>query len=72
MSLNIHFTIIDNRFVIIPIFTTTENQHPARHGILIFDDKQGDLVRSLNDMYEQIDAYARPIEVEQLILSDGR
>lgn len=53
MSLSIHFTIIDDRFVIIPIFTVRENHQLARQSVLIFDDKQGDVVKRLNDIYEQ-------------------
>jgi len=66
-TIQIHFTIIDERHVIIPIFTTNESERLIRHGVLIFDDKQGDLVKSLNEIYETLDAQSQSIESDQLI-----
>ena len=66
-QMRIHFTIIDERYVIIPIFSSIESERLIRHGVLIFDDRQGDLVKSLNEIYETLDAQSKPIEIEHLI-----
>jgi hypothetical protein len=62
-----HFTVIDERYVIMPIFTTIGRERQLRHGVFIFDDRQGDLVKSLNDIYATLDAKSQPIEADQLI-----
>lgn len=48
-QIRIHFTIIDERYVILPIFSSIESELLIRHGVLIFDDRQGELVKSLNE-----------------------
>ncbi len=64
---NIHFTIIDERYVIIPITTFLKNGYVQRRGQIIFDDGRGELVKSLNFIYQTLDAYSRPIEPNQII-----
>jgi hypothetical protein len=53
--------------VILPIFKSIENERLIRHGVLFFDDRQGDLVKSLNEIYETLDAQSQPMETNQLI-----
>jgi hypothetical protein len=72
LQIHIHFTIIDERYVIMPIFTSLKNERLIRHGVLIFDDRQGDLVRGLKGIYETLNAQSKPIEVEQLEVSDEK
>ena len=64
---NIHFTIIDERYAIIPITTFLENGYVQRRGQIIFDDGRGELVECLNFIYDKLDAYSHPIEPGQII-----
>jgi|GEM_PF-2687043 hypothetical protein len=66
--INIHFTIIDDRYIIIPILTSIKKVHQARHGAIFFDDPQGNLTRRLKSIYWSIEKYATPIEPDQLEL----
>jgi hypothetical protein len=63
--INLTFTIIDDRFIIMPILTSIKNAHQARHGTLLFDDPQGDLIRRLKSMYWSIEAQALPLDINQ-------
>jgi hypothetical protein len=65
--IHIHFTIVDNKYVILPIFTYIKNERLVRHGVLIFDDSKGELVRNLNNLYNDLDARSQPVEPNQLI-----
>lgn len=67
LLMNIHFTILDDQYVIMPIFTSIKRERLTRHGVFIFDDRQGDLIKALNEIYETLDAKSQPIESEQLI-----
>lgn len=62
-----HFTIIDDRFVILPILTTSPlSKGLRRHGALVFEDLVGDLVKTLKTLYEMLDATARPLTRQEL------
>ncbi len=57
-----HFIIVDRRYIVLPILTTDANtNHQIRHGALLFDDRDGDLFRSLRGIYRAIDARAYPL-----------
>ncbi|HUC25092.1 MAG TPA: hypothetical protein VMA73_20475 [Streptosporangiaceae bacterium] len=57
-----HFIIIDRRYIVLPILTTDANtNHQIRHGALLFDDRDGDLFRSLRGIYRAIDSRAYPL-----------
>ena len=68
MILNLHFTIIDDRYIIIPILTGIKKVHQTRHGALFFDDPQGNLIQCLKSIYWLIEKDALPIERNQLEL----
>jgi hypothetical protein len=60
--IHLHFAIIDDRFVILPILTTdSSGQGVRRHGALIFEDRVGDLVSRLMYIFQMLDAAARPL-----------
>jgi len=59
--LNIHFTIIDQRYVIMPIFTINANKKMNRHGALIYDDIQKTFVNHLESIYNIIDSFSQPL-----------
>jgi hypothetical protein len=62
-----HFTIIDQRYVVLPILTSDPRKGGLRrHGALIFDDIQGNYVNQLMAIYSMIDAVASPLEEEHL------
>lgn len=62
-----HFAIIDQRFVIWPILTSNPRGGGLkRHGIIIFDDPQGQFVQRMMSIYNMIDAVAQPFEVHHL------
>jgi hypothetical protein len=66
-----HFIIIDRRHIILPILTTAPaTNHQIRHGALFFDDRDGDLFRSLRSIYRAIDAQAHPLTKSHLIVSE--
>ena len=67
-----HFAIIDDRYVILPILTTGPGGAGLRrHGALIFEDLVGDLVKTLNTIYEMLDATARPLTRKELEQPDN-
>jgi len=59
---NINFTIIDNRYVVIPILTHVKNLLQARHGALIIEDIDGQLIAILNSIYWILESRATPID----------
>ena len=61
-----HFTIVDNRYVVMPIFGYVKNERQVRYGTLIFDDGQGSLVDCLNSIYKALEAHSQPIYSQQL------
>jgi len=64
--INTHFTIIDDRYIIMPFLTHSKDKRQARHGALIFDDNEGDLVKALIEIYTLIDDDAEPLRLDQL------
>ncbi len=64
--INTHFTLIDNRYIVMPILSYYRTERQIRHGALFFDDGQGDLVKSLNSIYQIIDAHSQPINPNDL------
>ena len=63
-----HFIIIDRRYIILPVLTTDgATNHQIRHGALFFDDRDGDLFRSLRGIYRAIDAQAYPLTEKHLV-----
>jgi len=65
--IDIHFTIIDNKYVIMPIFSHDERNHQTRYGALIFNDTQGTLVNCLEGIYRFLETHGQAITPEQLI-----
>jgi hypothetical protein len=62
-----HFAIIDDRYVILPILTAVPLRPGIRrHGALIFEDLVGDLVKTLMNIYEMLDATAQPLTSRQI------
>jgi len=60
---NMHFAVIDRRFVILPILTSSPRGGGLRrHGALIFEDRVGELVAKLMNIYAMLDAVALPLE----------
>ena len=68
--LNIHFTIIDQRFIIMPIFTLNQNQLMERYGALIYDDIGKDFVNYLESIYSVLESLSHPILPDSLIFSN--
>jgi hypothetical protein len=66
--MQIHFTIIDNQYIIIPILTTIKNELQARYGEIIINDTQGELVRQLQAIYWTLENRASPIDADELRL----
>ena len=66
-SIEIHFTIVDQRYIIMPILSHFEGDKQIRHGALFFDDTQGDLTKVLKSIYEILNTRSQPIEPHQLI-----
>ncbi len=67
--LNIHFTIVDRRYIIMPIFNFNEKTKGiVRHGALIYGDIQKDFVNYLESIYNILDSYSRPITPDSLTL----
>ena len=64
---NLHFCIIDSRYVVWPILAT----HPTskglrRAGALIIDDRGGRFVKHLNDIFNDIDKHSVKLNLEDL------
>ena len=59
------FIIVDWRYIIMPILTS-HGTHATRHGAIVFDDREGGLVRCLRDIYQAIDVRARPLHPSDL------
>lgn len=57
-----HFTIIDDRYVILSTVINIKDGHKVRHGEVIIDDGQGELVKYFNFLYQTLDAHSRPLE----------
>lgn len=62
-----HFTIIDEKYVIIPIFSRLGNERLKRYGTFIFNDIHGDLVKCLDRIYRTLDARSHPLTSQQLV-----
>ncbi len=59
-----HFAIIDERYVVWPVLTSSpKGVNLKRHGAIIFDDPTGRFVQRLIAVYNMIDAVAKPFEV---------
>ncbi len=65
--LNIHFTIIDQRYIIMPIFTLNQNQRMERYGALIYDDIGRNFVNYLESIYSVLESLSQPILSDSLI-----
>jgi len=57
-----HFTIIDERYVIVSTTSLLKSGHNVRHSTIIVDDTQGDLVKYFNFIYQTLDAHSSPIK----------
>lgn len=66
---NVNFTVIDNRHVVIPILTHIKHVLQARHGALIIEDIDGNLVARLNAIYWALESRSKSIESRELISS---
>ena len=67
----LHFAIIDDRYVVMPILTAGQGQTTVkRHGALIFEDHVGYLVRELQNIYSMLDAAAQPLLRAQVHLAE--
>jgi hypothetical protein len=63
-----HFIIVDRRYIILPVLTTdAATNQQIRHGALFFDDRDGDLFRSLRGIYRAIDVQAYPLAERHLV-----
>jgi hypothetical protein len=69
---DIHYTIIDEQYVIMPFFTRIGNERLKRYGTFIFNDKHGDLVRCLNHITRILEARSHPIFPHQLVTPNGK
>jgi hypothetical protein len=66
-QVHMHFAIIDDRYVILPILASNPRQGGVRrHGAVVFDDNVGKLVKELMNIYETLDAVAQPLEPRQI------
>lgn len=66
-----HFIIIDRRYIILPVLTTeAATNKQIRHGALFFDDRDGDLFRSLRGIYRAIDVQAYPLTERHLVATN--
>jgi hypothetical protein len=65
--LNIHFTIVDQRYIIMPIFTLNQNQRMERYGALIYDDVGRNFVNYLESIYSILESLSQPILTDSLI-----
>jgi hypothetical protein len=72
VQIRFHFIIVDRRHIIIPVLSNDpETRAQTRHGALFFDDRSGDLYRSLVAIYQAVDAHSRPVEARDLVISDS-
>lgn len=65
--INTHFTVIDDKYVIMPIFGYYKDEEMLRYGVLFFQDDRGDLVDCLNSIYRTLDSqshYIAPSEIK--------
>jgi hypothetical protein len=64
--INITFTIIDNRYVIIPVITRIKDLFQVRHGALIIEDINGQLVSRLKSFYWTLESRSSSLEMTEL------
>lgn len=67
--IDIHFTIIDQRYIIMPIFTTNEEHNLIRYGALFYDDLQKHFVNYLESIYKILESLSKPIYLDSFILT---
>ncbi|SRR5258706_11549442 len=65
-DLTIQFTIIDERYIFLPITTPIKNSPQIRYGYLIIEDDQGELVKNLEYTFTNLMLHSQPIESNQL------
>jgi hypothetical protein len=66
-TISSHFTIIDNRYVILSTYAYLNNGCITRHGAIIIDDSQGKVIKYYNLLYQSLDAHSRPLEPQAFI-----
>jgi hypothetical protein len=69
---NVNFTVIDNRYVVIPILTHIKHVLQARHGALIIEDIDGKLIAQLNAIYWALEGRSKPLASEELSSSANK
>lgn len=63
-----HFTIVDDRFVILSTYIYLKGGHTVRHGAVIIDDGQGEVIKYYKFLYQALDAHSRPLESHHFTL----
>lgn len=63
-----HFTIVDDRYVILSTYMYLKGGHSIRHGAIIIDDGQGEVIKYYSLLYQVLDAQSRPLESHHFIL----
>jgi hypothetical protein len=64
--INTYFILIDNKYIIMPLFFNPVSVSRARYGALFFEDSQGELVKYLQATYQTLDAHSLAISIEEL------
>ncbi|WP_436771668.1 hypothetical protein [Yinghuangia sp. YIM S09857] len=65
--IQMHFIIIDRRYLIIPILSyQRERRRLRRHGALFFDDRTGALYSCMRNLYQVIESRSRPLTDDDL------
>jgi hypothetical protein len=64
-----NFTIIDDKYIILTTYILLKNGHTVRHGAVIINDEEGELIKYYNFLFQALDAHSRPLEPQQIILN---
>jgi len=67
-----HFTIIDDRYAILSTYVYLKGGHTVRHGAVIIDDGQGEVIKYYKFLYQALDAHSRPLESHHFTLPHAR
>lgn len=63
-----HFTIVDDRYVILSTYRYLKDGHRIRQGSIIIDDGQGEVIKYYKTLYQTLDARSRPLESHHFTL----
>lgn len=67
-TISSHFTIVDDRYVILSTYRYLKGKYRIRHGAIIIDDGQGEVIKYYKFLYQTLDAHSRPLESQHFTL----